>query len=28
VGYPLTFRAVITAGTTTIDLDYPIEVTP
>ena len=27
VGYPLTLRAVITAGTTVINLDYPIHVT-
>jgi hypothetical protein len=26
VGYPLTFRAVITSGATTIDLDYPVQV--
>jgi hypothetical protein len=26
VGYPLTFRAVIVAGASTIDLDYPVQV--
>jgi hypothetical protein len=26
VGYPLTFRAVITAGGATINLDYPVQV--
>jgi hypothetical protein len=26
VGYPLTFRAVITSGGVTIDLDYPVQV--
>ncbi len=26
VGYPLTFRAVITSGATTINLDYPVQV--
>jgi len=26
VGYPLTFRAVIVAGATTINLDYPVQV--
>jgi hypothetical protein len=26
VGYPLTFRAVITAGATTLNLDYPVQV--
>jgi hypothetical protein len=27
VGYPLTFRAVIVSGATTINLDYPVQVT-
>jgi hypothetical protein len=27
VGYPLTFRAVIVSGGTTINLDYPVKVT-
>ncbi len=26
VGYPLTFRAVITAGAVTLNLDYPVQV--
>ena len=26
VGYPLTFRAVITAGAITLNLDYPVQV--
>jgi len=26
IGYPLTFRAVVVAGSTTIDLDYPVQV--
>jgi hypothetical protein len=26
VGYPLTFRAVIASGTSTINLDYPVQV--
>jgi hypothetical protein len=27
VGYPLTFRAVVVSGGTTIHLDYPVQVT-
>ncbi len=27
VGYPLTFRAVITSGRSVINLDYPVQVT-
>jgi hypothetical protein len=27
VGYPLTFRAVVVSGGTTINLDYPVQVT-
>jgi hypothetical protein len=27
VGYPLTFRAIVVSGSTTINLDYPVQVT-
>jgi hypothetical protein len=27
VGYPLTFRAVISSASTTLNLDYPVQVT-
>ena len=26
VGYPLTFRAVVTSGGATVNLDYPVQV--